>query len=94
MAAAADVPVQADGSAGYGNSLHIRGTACEKVEVCATRLEDKVFLKRSGHLLDRRIIAIEEVVWNTYGATDNSKYDDDVIIYNFTALTLTKNYFS
>ena len=90
MAAAADVPIQADGSAGYGNSLHIRGTAREKVEVCAIRLEDKVFLKRSGRILDRRIIAIEELVWNTHGATDTSKYDDLVIIYNFIALTLTK----
>jgi methylisocitrate lyase len=55
------VPVQADGSAGYGNSLHIRGTAWEKVEVCAIRLEDKVFLKRCGHILDRKIIAMEEM---------------------------------
>ena len=43
----------------HSTSAALRG---RRLRSGAFRLEDKVFLKRCGHILDRRIIAMEEMV--------------------------------
>jgi carboxyvinyl-carboxyphosphonate phosphorylmutase len=86
---AVDVPVLADGDTGYGNPLNIRRTVreYEKAGVCAIQLEDQVFPKRCGHMLGRKVIAMEEMVQKIKAATDARQDDDFVIIARTDART-------
>ena len=89
IADAVDVPVLADGDTGYGNPLNIRRTVreYEKAGVCAIQLEDQVFPKRCGHMLGRKVIAMEEMVQKIKAATDARQDDDFVIIARTDART-------
>ena len=82
IAQAVDIPVLADGDTGYGNPLNIRRTVSEyeRAGVCAIQLEDQVFPKRCGHMLGRKVIAMEEMVQKIKAATDARQDEDFVII--------------
>jgi carboxyvinyl-carboxyphosphonate phosphorylmutase len=89
IAQAVDVPVLADGDTGYGNPLNIRRTVreYERAGVCAIQLEDQVFPKRCGHMLGRKVIAMEEMVQKIKAATDARQDQDFVIIARTDART-------
>lgn len=89
IAQAVDVPVLADGDTGYGNPLNIRRTVreYERAGVCAIQLEDQVFPKRCGHMLGRKVIAMEEMVQKIKAATDARQDEDFVIIARTDART-------
>ena len=89
IAQAVDIPVLADGDTGYGNPLNIRRTVSEyeRAGVCAIQLEDQVFPKRCGHMLGRKVIAMEEMVQKIKAATDARQDDDFVIIARTDART-------
>lgn len=89
IAQAVDIPVLADGDTGYGNPLNVRRTvnAYERAGVCAIQLEDQVFPKRCGHMLGRKVIAMEEMVQKIKAATDVRQDEDFVIIARTDART-------
>jgi carboxyvinyl-carboxyphosphonate phosphorylmutase len=89
IANAVEVPVLADGDTGYGNPLNIRRTVreYEAAGVCAIQLEDQVFPKRCGHMLGRKVIAVEEMIQKIQAATDARKDPDFVIIARTDART-------
>ena len=89
IAQAVDIPVLADGDTGYGNPLNIRRTVSEyeQAGVCAIQLEDQVFPKRCGHMLGRKVIAMEEMVQKIKAATDARQDEDFVIIARTDART-------
>ena len=89
IAQAVDIPVLADGDTGYGNPLNIRRTVSEyeRAGVCAIQLEDQVFPKRCGHMLGRKVIAMEEMVQKIKAATDARRDEDFVIIARTDART-------
>ena len=89
IAQAVDIPVLADGDTGYGNPLNIRRTVSEyeRAGVCAIQLEDQVFPKRCGHMLGRKVIAMEEMVQKIKAATDARQDEDFVIIARTDART-------
>lgn len=61
---ATDLPVIADMDTGYGNSLNVHRAikAFAQVGVAGVHIEDQEFPKRCGHLDDKSLVNIEEMV--------------------------------
>lgn len=65
-------PLIADADTGYGGLLNVRNTVrgYEDAGVCAIQLEDQEFPKKCGHMLGRRVIALEDMVAKVKVAVD------------------------
>lgn len=61
---AVSIPVIADADTGYGNVINVYRTIrlFEKIGVAGVHLEDQQFPKRCGHLDDKKLITIQEMV--------------------------------
>jgi carboxyvinyl-carboxyphosphonate phosphorylmutase len=61
---AVDVPVLCDGDTGFGNAANVIRTVreYERAGAAAIQLEDQVSPKKCGHMLGRRLIAMDEMV--------------------------------
>ncbi len=72
IAAATTLPVIADGDTGYGNAINVTRTvaAFERIGVAAIQLEDQVMPKRCGHLADKSVVSIGEMVGKVRAAVD------------------------
>jgi 2-methylisocitrate lyase-like PEP mutase family enzyme len=68
----AQVPVIADADTGYGNALNARRAVREfaQVGVAALHLEDQTFPKRCGHLDDKSVVPVAEMVGKVRAARD------------------------
>lgn len=66
------LPVIADADTGYGNALNVAHTvrAYERAGVAAVQLEDQVMPKRCGHLADKQVVPIGEMVGKVRAAVD------------------------
>ena len=86
-----DVPVIADADTGYGGVLNVRRTVrqYERSGVAALHLEDQDFPKRCGHLDDKRVIPVEDMVQKIHAAVDARTDDDFTIIVRTDALAVT-----
>ena len=91
IAATVDVPVIADADTGYGGILNIQRTIrqYERAGVAAVHIEDQEFPKRCGHLDNKRVIGIDEMVGKIRAAVDARTDDDFVIIVRTDALAVT-----
>src|SRR5262247_1431769 len=71
----AGVPVIADADTGYGNTLNVRRTVreFEQVGVAALHLEDQTFPKRCGHLDDKSVVPLAEMVGNLDAAIERAQ---------------------
>jgi len=89
IANAVQVPVVADADTGFGNPLNVRRTVSEyeKAGVCAIQIEDQVFPKKCGHMLDRDVIPMEQMVQKVKAAVDSRRDDEFVIIARTDART-------
>lgn len=67
-----DLPVIADADTGFGNSINVHRTAREfaRIGVAAFHLEDQTFPKRCGHLDDKSLVPVEEMVQKVKTAKD------------------------
>lgn len=65
-------PLIADADTGYGGLLNVHHTVrgYEDAGVCAIQLEDQEFPKKCGHMLGRRVIAMEDMVTKVKVAVD------------------------
>lgn len=72
IAAATSLPVIADGDTGYGNAVNVAHTvrAYERAGVAAIQLEDQVTPKRCGHMADKTVVSIGEMVGKVRAAVD------------------------
>jgi 2-methylisocitrate lyase-like PEP mutase family enzyme len=72
IVAATSLPVIADGDTGYGNPINVAHTvrAYERAGAAAIQLEDQVMPKRCGHLTDKRVVPVGEMVGKVRAAGD------------------------
>ena len=91
IAATVDVPVIADADTGYGGILNIQRTIrqYERAGVAGVHIEDQEFPKRCGHLDNKRVIGIDDMVGKIRAAVDARANDDFVIIVRTDALAVT-----
>ena len=91
IADAVDVPVIADADTGYGGVLNVRRTVrqYERSGVAALHIEDQDFPKRCGHLDDKRVIPVNDMVQKILAAVDARTDDDFTIIVRTDALAVT-----
>jgi 2-methylisocitrate lyase-like PEP mutase family enzyme len=86
----AEVPVIADADTGYGNALNVRRTVreFEQVGVAALHLEDQTFPKRCGHLDDKSVVPVAEMVGKLRAARDALGQADLVLIARTDAIAV------
>jgi 2-methylisocitrate lyase-like PEP mutase family enzyme len=86
----AGVPVIADADTGYGNTLNVRRTvrAFERAGVAALHLEDQTFPKRCGHLDDKAVVPVAEMVGKLRAARDAAGDPDLVLIARTDAIAV------
>ena len=91
MAAAADIPIIADGDTGYGGVLNVIRTVqeFETAGVAGLQLEDQVFPKRCGHMEGKRLIAKAEMTSKIKAAVDARRSEDFVIVARTDARAVT-----
>lgn len=79
---AVNIPVIADGDTGYGNPLNVMRIVreYEKIGVAAIQLEDQTFPKRCGHLQNKTLVPVQEMLAKLQAATDARHNDDFLII--------------
>ena len=91
IAATVGVPVIADADTGYGGTMNVRRTIreYERTGVAAVHIEDQQFPKRCGHLDDKRVVPIDEMVQKIRAAADARTDDDFTLIVRTDALAVT-----
>lgn len=91
IASTVSVPVIADADTGYGGILNIQRTIrqYQRAGVAGVHIEDQEFPKRCGHLDNKRVIGIDEMVGKIRAAVDARTDDDFVIIVRTDALAVT-----
>lgn len=91
ISAAVEVPVIADADTGYGGILNVQRTVRQylRTGVAAIHLEDQESPKRCGHLEDKRVVPMEDMVQKIRAAGEARGDDDLVIIVRTDALAVT-----
>ena len=91
IAGTVEIPVIADADTGYGGTMNVRRTIreYERTGVAAVHIEDQQFPKRCGHLEDKRVVSIDEMVQKIRAAVDARTDDDFTIIVRTDALAVT-----
>jgi 2-methylisocitrate lyase-like PEP mutase family enzyme len=86
----AHVPVIADADTGYGNALNVRRTVreFERAGVAALHLEDQTFPKRCGHLDDKSVVPVAEMVGKVRAARAAAPDPDLVLIARTDAIAV------
>jgi len=86
----AGAPVIAHADTGYGNALNVHRTvrAFERIGVAALHLEDQTFPKRCGHLDDKAVVPVDEMVQKLRAARDAAGGGDLVLIARTDALAV------
>ncbi|MEK7807076.1 MAG: isocitrate lyase/PEP mutase family protein, partial [Chloroflexota bacterium] len=82
IAASVEVPLIADADTGYGGVLNVQRTVrqYERAGVAALHIEDQEFPKRCGHLDNKRVIPVQDMVRKVRAAVDARTDPDFVII--------------
>lgn len=77
-----DTPVIVDADTGYGNALNVQRTVqvFERAGAAGIQLEDQTFPKRCGHLADKGLVPVAEMVGKIRAAVDARRNADTVIV--------------
>jgi 2-methylisocitrate lyase-like PEP mutase family enzyme len=72
IALATSLPLIADGDTGYGNAINVAHTvrSYEQAGVAAIQLEDQAMPKRCGHMNDKSVLPLAEMVGKVRAAMD------------------------
>jgi 2-methylisocitrate lyase-like PEP mutase family enzyme len=75
-------PLIVDADTGYGNALNVQRTMrlFERAGATAIQLEDQCFPKRCGHLEDKSLVPVAEMVGKIKAATDARLGSDTMVI--------------
>jgi 2-methylisocitrate lyase-like PEP mutase family enzyme len=75
-------PLIVDADTGYGNALNVQRTMrlFERAGATAIQLEDQCFPKRCGHLEDKSLVPVAEMVGKIKAATDARLGSDTLVI--------------
>jgi 2-methylisocitrate lyase-like PEP mutase family enzyme len=76
------LPVVVDADTGYGNALNVQRTVrvFERAGASALQLEDQTFPKRCGHLSDKSLVPVGEMVGKIRAAVDARESPDTLVI--------------
>lgn len=87
---AVSVPVIADADNGFGDVLNVQRTTreYERAGVAAIQIEDQVSPKRCGHMENKQIVSIEQMVRNIKAAVAARQDKDLVVIARTDARTV------
>ncbi len=87
---AVSVPVIADGDTGYGNALNVQRTVreFERAGASAIQLEDQTFPKRCGHLAEKRVVPVEEMVGKVRAAVEARSSTEFLVVARTDALAV------
>jgi carboxyvinyl-carboxyphosphonate phosphorylmutase len=82
IARAVDVPVIADADNGYGSPINVIRTVqeYEAAGVAAIHIEDQVAPKKCGHMQDKHVVEVEEMVQKVRAAVEARRSDNFLII--------------
>ena len=77
-----EAPLIIDADTGYGNALNVQRTVrlLERAGASAIQLEDQTFPKRCGHLSEKGVIGVEDMVGKIKAAVDARAHADTLII--------------
>ncbi len=77
-----DTPVVVDADTGYGNALNVQRTVkvFERAGATALQLEDQTFPKRCGHLSDKSLVSVGEMVGKIRAAVDARTSEATLIV--------------
>jgi len=77
-----DLPVIIDADTGFGNALNAQRTVrlYERAGACAMQIEDQTHPKRCGHLSDKSLIAVGEMIGNVAAMVDARMVRETLII--------------
>lgn len=91
IAATVSVPVIADADTGYGGILNIQRTIrqYQRAGVAGVHIEDQEFPKRCGHLDNKQVIGIDEMVGKIRAAVEARTDENFTIIVRTDALAVT-----
>lgn len=83
-------PIIVDADTGYGNALNVQRTVrlFERMGAQALQLEDQTTPKRCGHLNDKSVIPVGEMVGKIRAAVDARASEDTLIIARTDALQM------
>ncbi len=83
-------PLIVDADTGYGNALNMQRTMrlFERAGANALQIEDQSFPKRCGHLADKGVIPIAEMVGKIKAATDARACDETLVIARTDAIAV------
>jgi 2,3-dimethylmalate lyase len=89
IASGTTTPLIADGDTGYGGLLNVQYTVrgYEAAGAVAIQLEDQEFPKKCGHMLGRRVVAVEDMVDKIKVAVASRESDEFLIIARTDART-------
>jgi 2-methylisocitrate lyase-like PEP mutase family enzyme len=76
------LPVVVDADTGYGNALNVQRTVrvFERAGASALQIEDQTFPKRCGHLSDKSLVPVGEMVGKIRAAVDARENRETLII--------------
>ena len=77
-----EIPIVADADTGYGNYINVMQTVreYERAGASALHIEDQVWPKRCGYMLNKQVILTEEAVTKIKAAVDARKDENFMII--------------
>lgn len=90
MVTVTELPIIADADTGFGNALNVRHTVqCfERIGIAGLHLEDQTFPKRCGHLNDKSLVSLDEMVQKISVARHSVRNADFVIIARTDAIAV------
>lgn len=76
-----EIPLIADADTGYGNPINVRRTIqeYERAGVAALHIEDQIWPKKCGHMENKQVIPLAEMVQKIHAAVD-ARCDPDFVI--------------
>lgn len=84
------IPLIVDADTGYGNALNVQRTVrlFERAGASALQLEDQGFPKRCGHLSDKTVVPVAEMVGKVKAALDARASDETLVIARTDAIAV------
>lgn len=86
-----NLPLIADADTGYGNPLNVRRTVreYEHAGVAGIHIEDQIWPKKCGHMENKQVIPMDEMVQKVRAAADARQDPDFVLIARTDAAAVT-----
>lgn len=86
-----DLPLIADADTGYGNPINVRRTVreYEHAGVAGIHIEDQIWPKKCGHMENKQVIPMGEMVQKIHAAVDARQDPDFVLIARTDAAAVT-----